>query len=115
MRELLDALALSKKQAVMRETWGHLKPKPGEHRGYMVFACGEYGDLVSIVSSFDGVGGDPWFHQEHMDFIAEHASERGQLYVFVGSYQWDAKAGRGRFEGNVTPVNPELLLPTSKP
>lgn len=109
-RILTDFLSEGKWKKVQEETWGHLKAKPGHHRGYMVFACGEYGDLVSIASDFEGVSGSPWFFQSHQDFIAEHAPKRGKLYVFVGEYRRLKGDDCGRFVGKVTPVDPASLL-----
>jgi len=107
---LIDTLQESKWLRVQKETWGQLKAKPGAHRGYMVFACGEYGDLVSIVSDFENVSGSPWFFQSHQDFIGEHALERGKLYVFTGEYRRKKGDDCGHFVGKVTEVDPKSLL-----
>lgn len=110
MKALLDALEEGKWLRIQRDTWGHLKAKPGSHRGYMIFALGEYGDFVSIASRFDTVPGSPWFHQSHMDFISEHALERGKLYVFVGEYHRGKRDDCGHFTGEVKEIDPEDLL-----
>lgn len=109
-KELVDALSEGKWLKVQQGTWGHLKAKPGHHRGYMVFACGEYGDIVSIVSDFDGVSGSPWFFQAHNDFIGDHALERGKLYIFRGEYRRKKGDDCGHFVGDVKALDPASLL-----
>lgn len=109
-KELVDALAEGKWLKTQSETWGHLKAKPGTHRGYMVFACGEYGDIISVVSHFEGVSGSPWFFQAHTDFINHQELERGMLYRFVGEYRRSRGDDCGSFHGSVTPIGPDALL-----
>lgn len=109
-RELIDNLSEGKWLRVQEETWGHLKAKPGHHRGWMVFTCGEYGDLISVRSDFKSVPASPWFFQSHEDFICENATERGKLYLFVGEYVRRTGDDCGHFVGKVTEINPVCLL-----
>ena len=110
MKELIDALWESKWLAAQNETWGHLKAKPGAHKGYMLFTCTEYGITLPIVSDF-GVGGSPWFYQAQHDFVYAQNTEEGEIYLFVGYYTMPAtKDSVGYFDGKVERLDLKQLL-----
>ena len=90
--------------AVMRGTWGHLAP---EHRkvyhGEILFAFGEYGDIIPIRCNFEGLPDSPWFYDQMTDFIAEKSKDKGTIYRFEGTYML-FKNGKCRFSGKVNKV-----------
>lgn len=101
-RQLIDRLWESKWLKVQGATWGHLKARPGAHRGYMIFTRGEYGDLISIASDFEGVSSSPWFYQAQQDFIGDQTGlEGGKIYIFAGLYIRKRGDDCGRFEGSI--------------
>jgi len=93
---------------VMHATWGHLAPKDGDHSGHMIFAEGQYRDIVVIASTWrDAVGkevdGSPWLYQAENDFAYEKtkAKQRGEgVYRFDGVMRM-CKNGRIKFIGKV--------------
>lgn len=94
------------KAAVMNSTWGHLAPKPRRvYRGEILFAHGEYRDLVVLRSNFKGLPDSPWFYEDLHNFVADKASKRrsGAVLRFVGTYTM-FKNGKGRFSGKVRDV-----------
>ena len=109
-KELIDQLWEGKWRVVQEVAWGHLRAEPGEHRGYMIFTCGEYGDIVSIISEFEGAGGSPWFYQAQQGFLFEQEVEDGCVYVFVGTYTMNKGDDCGRFVGEVTEMDPKVLI-----
>lgn len=90
--------------AVMRNTWGHLAP---EHRkvyhGEILFAFGEYGDIIPIRCNFKDLPDSPWFYDQMNDFIAEKSKDKGAIYRFEGTYML-FKNGKCRFSGKVNKV-----------
>lgn len=67
---IVDTYAVSKKNNVMKDTWGHLYPKPGsKHSGELVIAVGEYGDEVIVTSDFSTLNSSPQrYYLEHSIF-----------------------------------------------
>lgn len=69
---MYDVLAHSKKNVVMNDTWGHMFPEPGsKHEGYLIIACGEYGENIIIQSNFPTLnqhGSPQQFELEHSIF-----------------------------------------------
>ena len=77
----------SYKEAVMENTWGHLAPRRNiQHKGLMLFARSEYGDLVILNSAFAGLDDSPWLFQAMMDFVCENTPAPG-IYKFTGSFR----------------------------
>jgi len=75
------------KDAVMENTWGHLAPRRNaQHKGSMLFARSEYGDLVILNSAFDGLDDSPWLFQAMMDFVSDNTPEPG-IYKFTGRFR----------------------------
>lgn len=95
------APALAKYKAqVMAETWGHLAPTSDRrYDGYMIFACGAYGDIVLLQADFEDLPDSPWFYEDAQDFIAGK-TERGFLYRFVGTYE-KFDNGEFNFDGRI--------------
>lgn len=95
------------KNQVMNATWGHLAAKRSvKHRGYILFAAGEYGDLICIKSMFKNVPDSPWFYQHVHDFIFKKAGkreQRGKVFRFDGHYRVCLN-GVGQFIGKVRVV-----------
>lgn len=89
------------KNRVMHQTWGHLAPEPGrKYRGDVLFAHGEYGDLVVLRDNFDNLPGSPWF-KSHLDghFTTLAQSLRaGTVATWRGTYTM-LKNGSCRFSG----------------
>jgi len=107
---LEDVVGGSKVKRVMRETWGHLRAKPGRHRGILIFACTEYGQPAVIRSDFEGVSGSPWYFQAEQEFVNRHAVDSASVYVFRGDYVRRKGDDCGRFEGDIRKIDPLMLL-----
>jgi len=60
---------------------GHLFPKKGKHRGYIVFSKTTYGDAVLLDSDFENTESSPWLHEAVTDLIFE-------LDVAEGTHIW---------------------------
>lgn len=78
--------------AVLRDTWGHLAPDKGrKYLGFVVFACGEFGDIVSLHSDFGTLDSSPWFYDALSDFMAGHAlkenTDGGAVFRFDGHFR----------------------------
>lgn len=104
MSTMADAFAPAEakyKAEVMAATWGHLAPKPKKYEGTILFAHGEYGDLVPLRAAFHGLPDSPWFFDDMTDWIFEQKTEEGKIYLFVGSYT-KFKNGNCRFSGKTT-------------
>lgn len=80
---IVDAYGQSKKQRVMKETWG--EPKDGAHSGYIIFGEGSYGSGTFILESrFDqDADGHPAPYAVIWDFVNNKARE-GQIMRFDG-------------------------------
>lgn len=103
---LEDALATRKKQEVMEDTWGHLRPKPKKvYRGTILFAHGEYGDIVPLRCHFKGLPSSPWFFEDMMEFISENLGERGSIRIFEGTYATESDDRVGAFTGDIREVD----------
>jgi hypothetical protein len=98
---IVDPYLERKTAKVMRDTWGHLDAEPGKrYRGSILFAEGEYGDLVILRVDFGEAGNGPWFHEAINDWLIEQETESGEMYRFEGYYLL-TKRGEHRFRGNV--------------
>jgi hypothetical protein len=88
------------KNRVMHATWGHLAPEPRKkYRGYMVFACGQYRDIVVISSDYSDMPNSPWLYQAEHDFAFKKA-KRGKVHRFDGTLMM-CKNGKFKFSGKV--------------
>ena len=107
MEEAFGPAEAKYKARVLAATFGHLAPKPMRtYQGQILFAYGEYGDIVPIKVSFDGLPDSPWFFEDMQDFICKRVKRQGQVYRFVGTYR-KGKDGEGRFCGRVRMVRIE--------
>lgn len=101
---MLDIMNGINKNLIMEETWGHLAPKPNTiYPGTLVFAQGDYGNLVPLKTEFKNLPGSPWFFNDMQDFINKKAKTAGHIYKFTGTYRL-LKNGKGRFSGTVQDV-----------
>lgn len=83
------------KEAVLRDTWGHLAPEKGKsYPGRIVFSFGVYdsGDLnpTVLVCDFgeadDELDGGPWFYNALNEFLDRFTpGEPGCIYEWVGT------------------------------
>lgn len=112
----VDALAPAQeayKEAVMRDTWGHLAPEKGKtYPGRLVFSFGVYesGDLNPTIlvcdfgDSSDDLDGGPWFYRAVHDFLARYTpGKQGCIYEWVGTcrnYQFKGKRPRLILDAN---------------
>ena len=80
---IVDAFGQSKKQRVMKETWG--EPQNGAHPGYIIFGEGIYGSGTFILDSkFDqDADGHPGPYVAIWDFVNDKA-KAGKLMRFDG-------------------------------
>lgn len=83
MDEVFADVLTMKRDAVLIETWGHLAPRAGWHRGKVLFTHGEYGDIVPLRVDIDDVDDSPWFFQGLCTFLCE-APTIGTVRVTVG-------------------------------
>jgi len=92
---------------VLHATWGHLAATEGvKHPGTILFAHGEYGDIVPLRADFPTVNDSPWFFDAMSDYIDRQVMRRknpGTIYRFSGYYVLQ-KNGKGRFSGKVKVV-----------
>ena len=82
-----DAYEARKAVEVMEDTWGHLKPeKDRTYVGHIIYVEGEYGDIITIESSFEDLGSSPWFFEDLHDFIGSNGEDSGVIYFWEGTY-----------------------------
>jgi hypothetical protein len=104
LRSAFAPIDAAYKAAVLHNTWGHLAPEPRKrHKGYLLFAFGEFGDMISIKSDFKGLSDSPWFYDALNDFMDKHSKRRGTVYRFDGDVMM-CKNGKFKFLGKVTEV-----------
>lgn len=88
---------------VMHATWGHLAPEPRKkYPGFMVFAFGQYRDVV-IESDYGALPDSPWLYTAEHDFALDKAKDRGCIYRFDGTVMM-CKNGKFKFSGKVRKV-----------
>lgn len=113
MEEAMAPAEAKYRNAVMRDTWGHLAPKHRTwYKGHIVFAYAQNGDMT-IVSDYlyDGkkvLDGSPWFFQQSNDWMADRCQndklEQGHVYHWEGCYML-FKNGTGFFtKGKLTMI-----------
>ncbi|MFT4064379.1 hypothetical protein [Paraburkholderia sp.] len=106
MADVFAPVEARNRAIVMHNTWGHLAPEPRRiYRGEILFAHGEFGDLVVLRSKFRGLPDSPWFYEHLTDFASDKAFKRrpGAVLRFEGTYTM-FKNGNGRFSGKVRDV-----------
>lgn len=104
MKDAFASVEVEYHKRVIHATFGHLAAKQGtRHVGEILFACGEYGDIVPIRTSFPTVLDNPWFFDAMQEFIEKKAKDGGTIYRFKGCYVLH-KNGSGRFYGKVSKV-----------
>jgi hypothetical protein len=102
--DALEPAEAAQQAQVLKATFGHLAPSiRKKYKGSILFAQGEYGDLVVIRADFPSLPNSPWLHDHLQDFVAERAQEAGKVYRFDGSYMM-FKNGNPSFKGEVTQV-----------
>jgi hypothetical protein len=98
---------------VIGETWGHLAPRPQkQYTGYLIFACGVYGDIVALQAEFEDLPDSPWFYEDMQEYISRvvMATEgRGFIYRFDGTYT-KSDDGDASFDGQT--IRCELTVNT---
>ena len=86
MSGIEDVYGERKKEEVMNDTWGHLKPSEGStYGGYILYTIGCYGDITCIQNHFRDLPDSPWFYDDLHNLIGDQ-EERGIIYLFLGSY-----------------------------
>jgi len=104
MEEAFAPAEAKYRSQVMHATWGHLAAEQGvRHPGSILFAHGEYGDIVPLRTDFPTVHDSPWFFDGLNDYIGRQVMKRnkpGTIYRFDGWYVLQ-KNGKGRFSGKV--------------
>lgn len=99
MDEAWSPIHAAQKHRVMADTWGHLAPRPQTaYRGSILFAHGEYGNLVALRTDFPELPDSPWFFHDMMEFIGAAKTEAGCIYEFEGTYT-RRKNGSHHFKG----------------
>lgn len=94
-------------EKVMRDTWGHQDAAPNvRHPGTIVFAAGEYGDLVILhVDLGANAGYGPWFYEHVHHWLCEQPAKNGTVYRWTGWYRHTGPDDEtGEFCGTTTLV-----------
>lgn len=82
---ITDVYADRKKQKIMQDTFGHLAPKKGRsYKGFMIYAHGEYGEIVLLDAKFKGLSDSPWLFDAMQDYIGGHCKD-------CGVYKWEGR------------------------
>jgi hypothetical protein len=93
-------------EAVLHDTWGHLKAVPGrDYRGHVVFAHTTNREVVVLEWEFEDLCGGPWFPNQLMDFVSSKVpmnTEGFRMWRFEGTFR-ELRNGNGRFRGTVRP------------
>ena len=71
-----------RKNEVLQDTWGHLKPS-GDYYGKMLVALGTYGDLILLNWTFARLNASPWQFDDFMNFLSQPHEE-----IDFRKYQW---------------------------
>lgn len=71
MEGLFHAHEVIYKEAVLRDTWGHLAPEAGGkvYFGTIVYTHTEWGHYELISMDFGSLGSSPWLYDAMNDFI----------------------------------------------
>ena len=72
------------KAAVMSNTWGHLFPKKGKHRGYIIFVQTAYGQTEIVDAEFEDTESSPWLYETIQDLIYGYKDLEPAVYVWRG-------------------------------
>jgi len=110
MESALAPVLLAQKQAVLKDTWGHLAPVHGKsYRGYIVFTKTAYGDLEIVDADFTDLPDSPWLFDAMNDFVFDDLKSLadGAVYRFEGTFR------NYRFRGKRTTIySPPPRLPS---
>lgn len=97
MAQAWAPITAAQKEAVYKETWGHLAPKKNfTYQGRIVYAVGCFGsdplNPTVIYSEFADrkskeLDSSPWFFDALMDLVGEQENEDGCVYEMVGTFR----------------------------
>lgn len=83
MHELMAKIEADNRNIVNHDTFGHLYPTDKEvHKGKICAAHGDWGDIVLISESVEGIGDSPWWFASLNEFVTE-AIKSDEYGVFV--------------------------------
>lgn len=89
--ETLAIIDSVNKKIVLKETWGHLYPKPGKiYKGSILYTNSEYGDLTIIKASWKGLSDSPRLFEAMQDFIWNWRGDPGCVYFWEGTCQFSS-------------------------
>lgn len=92
---MIDVLHESKKEKIMRDTWGHLAATPREsYRGFVLFSVSPNGDHNLLDFDFSGLDGNPW--------TLDHVSAWWSRESSKSRYSADGEVRFWRWEGTYT-------------
>ena len=82
-----DVYGARRSAQVFEETWGHLRPQPGRHHGYIVAARSAYdsGERSLIAAEFGDVEDSPWLYESMYALINDADMAEGCVYRFTGA------------------------------
>jgi hypothetical protein len=87
---------LAFKQAVQKDTWGHLAPRRNKtYHGYIVFSITCYGNMEVIDTDFKGLDGGPWLYDAIQEFVFQDWKELREGAIF----RWDGTFRNYKFRG----------------
>lgn len=111
MDQVWAPIEASQRQAVLKNTWGHLAPR--KHRAYagrIVYAVGCFGDddltPTVIACDFNGLDSSPWFFDAMARFLSDQ-----QIKNRTPGCVWE---WRGRFRNYVFTGEIRQLLDTNQ-
>lgn len=72
------------RNVVDSQTWGHLFPKKGKHRGYIVFAKTAYGQTELLDAVFEKTDSSPWLYDAINNLINDFDELDDGVYIWRG-------------------------------
>lgn len=103
-------------EAVLHDTWGHLKPKVREiYSGHVIIAKSMFSGHGTIpltcelkTAAGEGLDSSPWFYQDLNDFAYEQVKDRNDAGGW-GLWKWEGtferlKNGKSRWRGKTRPL-----------
>ena len=99
MGNIYMVVSPTKKEEVMKDTWGHLAPEPRKKYPCKLLIATNRSDSIIVEQDFGGLPDSPWLYDDTQDFLYESVEvlEPG-IYLFVGWYK-QFKNGKGIFGG----------------
>lgn len=109
MEKLIAQIEADGRCEATHDTFGHLAPTKGVHKGKILFTYSDYGDIVMISDHFPTLQNSPWQFACMNDLLFELCCkrgdedlEKGKVYLFEGSLTWGIEKGSNRWGDALT-------------